>query len=86
MYIIIMARAFIYVCVLVYFVSIMVSKISFSSFFEVHSAQVMLFFFSASFGTESSSKEARELLVQHLLVKDDDQELLLELQKRAAEG
>lgn len=41
---------------------------------------------AASFGTESSSKEARELLVQHLLVKEDDQDLLLELQKRTAEG
>ncbi|XP_073301180.1 rhodanese-like/PpiC domain-containing protein 12, chloroplastic isoform X1 [Primulina huaijiensis] len=41
---------------------------------------------AASFGTESNSKEARELLVQHLLVKEDDQDLLLELQKRAAEG
>ncbi|KAH6814306.1 rhodanese-like domain-containing protein / PPIC-type PPIASE domain-containing protein [Perilla frutescens var. frutescens] len=40
----------------------------------------------ASFSSSSSSEAGRELLVQHLLVKDDDQKLLLELQKRAAEG
>ncbi|KAL2238557.1 UNVERIFIED_CONTAM: Rhodanese-like/PpiC domain-containing protein 12, chloroplastic [Sesamum indicum] len=36
--------------------------------------------------SESSSEGGREILVQHLLVKEDDQKLLLELQKRAAEG
>ncbi|KZV52966.1 rhodanese-like/PpiC domain-containing protein 12-like [Dorcoceras hygrometricum] len=41
---------------------------------------------AASFSTESNSKEGRDILVQHLLVKEDDQKLLLELQKRAAEG
>lgn len=39
-------------------------------------------------GTESkmSSETEREILVQHLLVKEDDHMLLLELQKRIAEG
>ncbi|KAK4492337.1 hypothetical protein RD792_003141 [Penstemon davidsonii] len=41
---------------------------------------------TASFSTGSSSKGGREILVQHLLVKEDNQKLLLELQKRAAEG
>ncbi|KAL0389289.1 UNVERIFIED_CONTAM: Rhodanese-like/PpiC domain-containing protein 12, chloroplastic [Sesamum calycinum] len=41
---------------------------------------------TASFSSESSSEGGREILVQHLLVKEDDQKLLLELQKRAAEG
>ncbi|KAK4419633.1 Rhodanese-like/PpiC domain-containing protein 12, chloroplastic [Sesamum alatum] len=42
---------------------------------------------TASFSSGSSSSEGgREILVQHLLVKEDDQNLLLELQKRAAEG
>ncbi|XP_047941117.1 rhodanese-like/PpiC domain-containing protein 12, chloroplastic [Salvia hispanica] len=41
---------------------------------------------TASFSTSSSSEAGREILVQHLLVKEDDQKLLLELQKRAAEG
>ncbi|XP_042003537.1 rhodanese-like/PpiC domain-containing protein 12, chloroplastic isoform X2 [Salvia splendens] len=41
---------------------------------------------TASFSTSSSSEAGREILVQHLLVKEDDQKLLLELQKRVAEG
>ncbi|KAL6516365.1 hypothetical protein OROGR_019670 [Orobanche gracilis] len=39
-----------------------------------------------SFSSGSSSIGGREILVQHLLVKENDQKLLLELQKRAAEG
>lgn len=41
---------------------------------------------SASFSSGASSTAGRELLVQHLLVKEDDQKLLLELMKRASEG
>ncbi|KAK6141756.1 hypothetical protein DH2020_024499 [Rehmannia glutinosa] len=41
---------------------------------------------TASFSSGSSSEVGKEILVQHLLVKEDDQKLLLELQKRAAEG
>ncbi|XP_022752388.1 rhodanese-like/PpiC domain-containing protein 12, chloroplastic isoform X2 [Durio zibethinus] len=41
---------------------------------------------SASFNSESSSGGSREILVQHLLLKEDDQKLLLELQQRIAEG
>ncbi|KAL8545053.1 hypothetical protein ACS0TY_005308 [Phlomoides rotata] len=41
---------------------------------------------AASFSSGSSSEAGREILVQHLLVKEDDQKLLLELQKRAANG
>lgn len=41
---------------------------------------------SASFSSSSSSEAGREILVQHLLVKEDDQKLLLELQKRVVEG
>nr|GLL31573.1 rhodanese-like/PpiC domain-containing protein 12, chloroplastic [Ipomoea trifida] len=40
----------------------------------------------ASFSSGSSSEHNREILVQHLLVKEDDQKLLLELQKRIAQG
>ncbi|RDY08647.1 Rhodanese-like/PpiC domain-containing protein 12, chloroplastic [Mucuna pruriens] len=43
----------------------------------------------ASYGTGGSGAEggrARELLVQHLLVKEDDQKLLLELQQRISAG
>ncbi|KAG6414030.1 hypothetical protein SASPL_126747 [Salvia splendens] len=40
----------------------------------------------SSIRTSRSSEPGREILVQHLLVKEDDQKLLLELQKRAAEG
>ncbi|KAL9233591.1 hypothetical protein vseg_008567 [Gypsophila vaccaria] len=40
----------------------------------------------ASFTTGSSSGGARELLVQHLLVKGDDLQLLVDLQKRVAGG
>lgn len=42
--------------------------------------------FSASFNAGSSSGENREILVQHLLVKEDDQRLLLDLLKRIAKG
>ncbi|CAA0833510.1 Rhodanese-like/PpiC domain-containing protein 12 [Striga hermonthica] len=41
---------------------------------------------TASFSSGSASGGGREILVQHLLVKEDDQKLLLELLKRAAEG
>ncbi|KAL3621956.1 hypothetical protein CASFOL_034152 [Castilleja foliolosa] len=41
---------------------------------------------TASFSSGSSSGGGKEILVQHLLVKEDDQKLLLELQKRATEG
>ncbi|KAL6564836.1 hypothetical protein OROMI_016286 [Orobanche minor] len=41
---------------------------------------------TASFSSGSNSIGGREILVQHLLVKEDDHKLLLELQKRAAEG
>ncbi|KAL2535928.1 rhodanese-like/PpiC domain-containing protein 12 [Forsythia ovata] len=41
---------------------------------------------TASFSTGTSSEGGREILVQHLLVKEDDMKLLLELQKRVAEG
>ncbi|CAA3007778.1 rhodanese-like domain-containing 12, chloroplastic [Olea europaea subsp. europaea] len=41
---------------------------------------------TASFSTGNSSEGGREILVQHLLVKEDDMKLLLELQKRVAEG
>ncbi|KAK9735938.1 hypothetical protein RND81_04G239500 [Saponaria officinalis] len=40
----------------------------------------------ASFSSGSSSGGARELLVQHLLVKGNDLQLLVELQKRVNEG
>ncbi|EPS59028.1 hypothetical protein M569_15784, partial [Genlisea aurea] len=41
----------------------------------------------ASYSSQSSSESgSREILVQHLLIKEDDQKLLLELQKRASEG
>ncbi|KAG8388936.1 hypothetical protein BUALT_Bualt02G0177100 [Buddleja alternifolia] len=41
---------------------------------------------TAAYSSGSSSERSREILVQHLLVKEDDQKLMLELQKRAAEG
>ncbi|XWS71239.1 hypothetical protein CRYUN_Cryun03dG0121500 [Craigia yunnanensis] len=40
----------------------------------------------ASFNSESSSGDSREILVQHLLLKEVDQTLLLELQQRIAGG
>ncbi|RAL38259.1 hypothetical protein DM860_017953 [Cuscuta australis] len=40
----------------------------------------------ATFNAGSSSGENREILVQHLLVKEDDQRLLLDLLKRIAKG
>ncbi|GAB4835293.1 hypothetical protein Ancab_000202 [Ancistrocladus abbreviatus] len=40
----------------------------------------------ASFTTGSNSGGGREILVQHLLVKEDDLNLLLELQKRVSGG
>ncbi|MCD9559098.1 hypothetical protein HAX54_016830 [Datura stramonium] len=42
--------------------------------------------YSAGSSPGGSSGGGREILVQHLLVKEDDQKLLLELQKRTAEG
>ncbi|KAL6976583.1 hypothetical protein U1Q18_025372 [Sarracenia purpurea var. burkii] len=41
---------------------------------------------AASFSGGSSSGGSREILVQHLLVKEGDLKLLLELQKRILEG
>ncbi|XP_039002220.1 rhodanese-like/PpiC domain-containing protein 12, chloroplastic [Hibiscus syriacus] len=41
---------------------------------------------SASFNSESSHGESREIMVQHLLLKEDDQKLLDELQQRIAGG
>ncbi|GAA0147255.1 chaperone [Lithospermum erythrorhizon] len=41
---------------------------------------------AASFTSGNSSDVGREILVQHLLVKEDDVQLLLELQKRASTG
>ncbi|KAL4319261.1 hypothetical protein GQ457_18G005220 [Hibiscus cannabinus] len=41
---------------------------------------------SASFNSESSYGDNREILVQHLLLKEDDQNLLVELQQRIAGG
>lgn len=41
---------------------------------------------SASFNSESSYGDNREILVQHLLLKEDDEKLLLELQQRIAGG
>ncbi|CAK9139090.1 unnamed protein product [Ilex paraguariensis] len=41
---------------------------------------------TASFSTGSSTGGGREILVQHLLVKEDDPKLILELQKRISEG
>ncbi|XP_052208678.1 rhodanese-like/PpiC domain-containing protein 12, chloroplastic isoform X2 [Diospyros lotus] len=41
---------------------------------------------TASFSGGNSSGIAREILVQHLLLKEDDLKLLLELQKRISEG
>ncbi|XP_057500028.1 rhodanese-like/PpiC domain-containing protein 12, chloroplastic isoform X1 [Actinidia eriantha] len=41
---------------------------------------------TASFSAGSSYGDAREILVQHLLVKENDLKLLLELQKRILEG
>ncbi|OAY57962.1 rhodanese-like/PpiC domain-containing protein 12, chloroplastic [Manihot esculenta] len=40
----------------------------------------------ASFSSGSVSVDAREILVQHLLVKEDDLNLLVELQKRISAG
>ncbi|KAL6202704.1 hypothetical protein ACLB2K_026409 [Fragaria x ananassa] len=40
----------------------------------------------ASFSSESSSGDAREILVQHLLVKEDNLKLLLDLQQRISRG
>ncbi|XP_038991960.1 rhodanese-like/PpiC domain-containing protein 12, chloroplastic isoform X1 [Hibiscus syriacus] len=41
---------------------------------------------SASFNSESSYGDSREILVQHLLLKVDDQNLLVELQQRISGG
>ncbi|KAH9610137.1 hypothetical protein KSS87_004784 [Heliosperma pusillum] len=40
----------------------------------------------ASYTTGSTSSASREILVQHLLVKENDLQLLVELQKRVVEG
>ncbi|KAJ4724458.1 Peptidyl-prolyl cis-trans isomerase [Melia azedarach] len=40
----------------------------------------------ASFSAGSSSGNGREILVQHLLVKEDDLKLLVEIQRRISEG
>ncbi|KAL7113546.1 hypothetical protein ACP275_04G067600 [Erythranthe tilingii] len=49
-------------------------------------AQFSIIKAAASFSSSSGSESGREILVQHLLVKEDDQKLLLELLKRTAEG
>ncbi|KAK9939451.1 hypothetical protein M0R45_016146 [Rubus argutus] len=41
---------------------------------------------TASFSAESSSADGREILVQHLLVKEDNLKLLLDLQQRVLGG
>ncbi|CAL5358043.1 unnamed protein product [Camellia sinensis] len=41
---------------------------------------------TASFSGDSTSGGSKEILVQHLLVKDDDLKLLVELQKKISEG
>ncbi|XP_050204100.1 rhodanese-like/PpiC domain-containing protein 12, chloroplastic [Mercurialis annua] len=41
---------------------------------------------AASFSSGSGSRDGREILVQHLLVKEDDLKLLVELQHRVARG
>ncbi|KAL4611435.1 hypothetical protein ACB098_08G101200 [Castanea mollissima] len=41
---------------------------------------------AASFSAGSNSEGSREILVQHLLVKEDDQKLLLDLQQRVSGG
>ena len=42
--------------------------------------------FSASFSSEGGSDGAREILVQHLLVKEGDVKLLVDLQQRILGG
>ncbi|KAA8550013.1 hypothetical protein F0562_001697 [Nyssa sinensis] len=41
---------------------------------------------TASFSSGSGSGDGREILVQHLLVKEDDLKLLLDIQKKISEG
>ncbi|CAJ1971253.1 unnamed protein product [Sphenostylis stenocarpa] len=73
------------------------SHTSFSRTFRFHPPSLPLSPFlslmppkaAASYGTGSSEAEGgrpRELLVQHLLVKEDDQKLLLDLQQRISSG
>lgn len=45
-----------------------------------------MFPLSASFSGGSSSRGNKEILVQHLLVKEDDLKLLVELMKRISQG
>ncbi|KAK4270435.1 hypothetical protein QN277_023471 [Acacia crassicarpa] len=40
----------------------------------------------AAFSSSSNTGGAREILVQHLLVKEDDHKLLLDLQQRISSG
>jgi hypothetical protein len=50
---------------------------------------IFILLLSASYSTEGSGVEGgreREILVQHLLVKEDNQKLLLDLQKRISAG
>jgi hypothetical protein len=50
---------------------------------------MIIVLFSALYSTGSSAVEGggeREVLVQHLLVKEDDEKLLLDLQKRLSAG
>lgn len=47
---------------------------------------MFFFYFPASYGTGSGTVGGREILVQHLLVKEDDQKLLLDLQQRISAG
>ena len=47
---------------------------------------MLVIVFNPAFATGSGSGGEREILVQHLLVKEDDLNLLVELQKRVAGG
>ncbi|XP_027939355.1 rhodanese-like/PpiC domain-containing protein 12, chloroplastic [Vigna unguiculata] len=73
------------------------SHTTFSRTFRFHSPSIPLSSFlplippkaAASYGTGSGGAEGgrpRELLVQHLLVKEDDQKLLLDLQQKISSG
>ncbi|KAJ8539822.1 hypothetical protein K7X08_014074 [Anisodus acutangulus] len=59
---------------------------SFNRVLPMMGCQSCLRLITASYSAGGSSGVGREILVQHLLVKEDDQKLLLELQKRTREG
>lgn len=55
--------------------------------YDLHQSSCVLYLsFSASFSSAGGSGDSRELLVQHLLVKEDDIKLLSDLQQRIARG